>query len=271
MKKILVGVDLKATYVWLVVRAGDLARNIDARVDLLYVSHQESGKQQAERRRALEDLLARLGEEQRGEVMVMEGQPQDVLAGESDKYDILVVGPREPTGWRKLLEDAMAVQVIGRARCQVFIPRTEEPKTSFRRILLGLNLYRQETEAYVRAGASLAVAMNATLDIAFCERNPAHYVFEEAALQTIEEVRYAQHEQDEQKLRQLLDDIVPGPARGKAFLYEDAPGNGLVELSRDYDLVIVGTADVAKAGILLGSVAIHIVRRAHCDVLTLPQ
>jgi len=53
-------------------------------------------------------------------------------------------------------------------------------------------------------------------------------------------------------------------------MLEENPDSALIELSKEYDLVMVGTADVASKGILMGSVAVDVVRHAYCDVMTLP-
>jgi len=270
MKKILVGVDLKAKYVWLVVRGGDLAKCIDGSVDLLYVSHDESATEQEARQKSLEGLLEHLEPERRGKAMVTGGDPADVLKQQSTKYDVLVCGPREPIGWRKLVEDAMAVRVIGGAKCPVFIPRREEPKLSFDRILLGLDLRREDPDSRVKTAGELAKVLGARLDMVFCEMNPARRLNDGSSRAAVEALWRKGRSADELMLKQLLNQFVPSANRGETFLCEDRPGSGLVELSKDYDLVIVGTADIVNAGILIGSVAVDVVRHADCDVLTLP-
>lgn len=54
----------------------------------------------------------------------------------------------------------------------------------------------------------------------------------------------------------------------EALLVEDAPGEGLVALAQDADLVVVGTrgrGSIAQA--LLGSVSHHVVQHAPCPVV----
>lgn len=270
MKKMLVGVDLNTACDRLLGRAADLARVVGGRVDLLYVADRESAAEQAARRESLEKLLARLDEEHQGVASVLEGEPYAVLRERSTDCDLLVVGPREPAIWRRLLEDAMAVRVIAGAHCPVFVPRSAEPEAPLRRILVGLNLRRDDAEGRLKEAGEWASVMSATLDAVFCEMNPARYAYDVSPSYEVEQRWLAGREDDERRVGALLGEKVPPGARGKAFLLEDEPARGLVELSGDYDLVVVGSADVAHPSILLGSVAVDVVRHARCDVLTLP-
>lgn len=270
MTNILVGVDLKTAYDWLVVRACGLARSIGGRVHLLYVADRESDSQRAKRRQTLEELLGHLGDGRHGDAMVIQGEPRTVLREQSGQYDLLVVGPREPAGWRKLLEDAMAVQVIAGSRCPVFVPRTDEPGTSFGRILMGLNLRRDDAGDRLKEAGEWASVMQARLDVVFCELNPARYAYDVSPNYDVEERWLAAREDDQRELDRLLAEKLPSAVQGKVFLLEEEPGRGLIGLSANYDLVIVGSADVAHPSILLGSVTVDVVRHAQCDVLTLP-
>jgi nucleotide-binding universal stress UspA family protein len=52
------------------------------------------------------------------------------------------------------------------------------------------------------------------------------------------------------------------------LLVEDAPGEGLVALAQDADLVVVGTRGRGNiAAALLGSVSNHVVQHAPCPVV----
>lgn len=270
MKKILVGIDLRVKHSWLVTRASDVARCVDGRVDLLYASHEESEAEQVQRRKTLEDLLADLDEGQRGSVLVISGEPRKVLRERSGDYDLLVIGPREPAGWRRLVEDAMAVRLIGSARCPVFVPRTDKPKTSFQRLLLGVDMRHGDPAQRLQQAGEWAVTLNARLDATYCESNPGRYLPRESRGRVSEETWHGNRDKDEQMLKRLMRESVPPAAYGKAFVSLGRPGKGLVELSPGYDLVIVGTADAAPGSILISPVAMDIVREAHCDVLTLP-
>ncbi|MGA8261481.1 MAG: universal stress protein [Arenicellales bacterium] len=270
MKKILVGVDLRAKYVWLVTRAADLARCIDGRVDLLYVSRKEPDSEQAGRRKTLEGLRDHLDEQRRGDLMVISGDPGKVLREQSRNYDIMVVGPNEPAGWRRLVEDAMAVQVIGGARCPVFIPRTEEPRTSFQRIVLGLDMRHGDPTIRLQEAGSWAAAMNARLDAAYCELNPARYLPKESPRHATQDTWHTNRDKEEQVLARMLRENVPAAARGKAFVRLGRPAKGLIELSASYDLVVVGTADAVHPSFFMSPVAVDVIREARCDVMTLP-
>lgn len=270
MKQILVGIDLRVNNAWFVTRAADLAGCVDGRVDLLYVSRKESDAEQAQRRKTLEDLLAHLDEERRGDVLVIGGEPRIVLREQSGNYDMMVVGPREPAGWRKLVEDAMAVQLIGDARCPVFIPRTDAPKASFRRLLMGLDLHHGNPALRLQQAGDWAATLNATLDATYCESNPGRYLPRESPGRVTEETWHANRDKDEQMVNRLMRENLPPAVRGKGFVSLGWAGECLIGLSSDYDLVVVGTADAVPRSVLISPVAVDIVREALCDVLTLP-
>ncbi|MFZ0485859.1 MAG: universal stress protein [Arenicellales bacterium] len=270
MKKILVGIDLRVKNAWFVTRAADLARCIDGRVDMLYVSHKESGAEQAQRRKALEDLLAHLAEDRRGDVLVISGEPRKVLREQSGNYHMMVVGPREPAGWRKLVEDAMAIQLIGDARCPVFVPRTDEPKASFQRLLMGLDLHHGNPALRLQQAGDWAATLNATLDATYCESTPGRYLPKESPGRVSEETWHTNREKDEQTVKRLMRENLPAPARGKGFVSLGRVTECLVGLSSSYDLIVVGTADAVRHNILISPVAVDIVRKARCDVLILP-
>ena len=63
--------------------------------------------------------------------------------------------------------------------------------------------------------------------------------------------------------------LVPEEARGGCVLRRGDPEGVLVGLSREYDLLAIGNRGRAGlTGLLLGAVAGDVVRRAHCDVVT---
>lgn len=270
MNNVLVGVDLNTTYVWLVVRAADLAKCLDTRIDLLYVAASESADKRSEHAHTLNRLMDHVDAGLRGTTLVRDGDPIAVLNEMSADYDIMAVGPREPAGWKRLVEKPMAVRVIADARCPVFIPRTEEPRTAFTRLLVGIDLAADDKEARLEDAGRWALALGGRLDAVYCEPDPARrldgVMARNAAEQSWQERRTANLE----TLEALLESHVDASTRGQAMLSDLLPGTGLVSLSKDYDLLMVGTADVARDSILLGSVAVDAVRHAHCDVLAFP-
>jgi nucleotide-binding universal stress UspA family protein len=270
MNKVLVGVDLNTTYVWLMVRAADLAKCIDTRIDLVYVAAEEPAHKRSEHERTLNRLMDHIDEGLRGTAMVRDGDPITVLNEMSADYGVMAVGPREPTGWKRLVEKPMAVRLIADARCPVFIPRTEEPRTTFTRLLVGVDLAADDKEARLEDAGRWALALGGRLDAVYCEPDPARRLDGVMARNAAEQSWRDRRTANLKKLEALLENHVDGSARGEAMLSDVLPGTGLVNLSKDYDLLMVGTADVARDSVLLGSVAVDAVRHAHCDVLAFP-
>lgn len=271
MKKILVGIDLSKTgYVWLVVRAMDLAKHVDGKIDLVYITSQKTEGQEPTHKQKLEELMEHIEPACRGEVQIVDGQVEKVLDEKSSDYDILVVGPREPAGFRRLFEGPMAIRVIAGARCPVFVPRIEQPKTEFPRMLLGIDLRRGDAGARVAAAGQWALALGAKLDIVFCEQSASKRVEEQIGRDIARKQWEARRETNREELQKLVDEKLDDATRGQAILHEDRPDQGLVDLSKNYDVVVVGTADITTATLLLGSVSVYVVRNANCDVLTLP-
>jgi nucleotide-binding universal stress UspA family protein len=271
MKKVLVGVDLNTTYVWLVVRAADLAECIGAQVDLVYVASKKSAEERQRHQHTLDGLMEHMEAGLRGASLVCDGNASEVLSEMSRGYDVMVVGPREPAGWKRLIEKPMAVKVIAGARCPVFIPRTEEPKRAFPRILVGVDLNAEDNDERLTSAGEWARALGARLDVAYCEANPAHRLDEDSARKAADKRWQALRTEQLSTLRAQMERCIDAAARGEAILSDTMPATGLMNLSKDYDLLMVGTTDVASDSILMGSVAVEAVRHAHCDVMTLPS
>ncbi|HST42547.1 MAG TPA: universal stress protein, partial [Conexibacter sp.] len=82
----------------------------------------------------------------------------------------------------------------------------------------------------------------------------------------------AERDQDEARLREVVDTLV---APGATIVPEtlDGPAGPVLEArSRDLDLLVLGTRGHGPVGrALLGSVATHVVRTAHCPLLVVPR
>jgi nucleotide-binding universal stress UspA family protein len=69
----------------------------------------------------------------------------------------------------------------------------------------------------------------------------------------------------------MLASHVRAEYRGAATVRRGEPEEVLIAMSHDYDLVLVGNRDrEGLARIMLGAVANGIVRRAACDVISVP-
>ena len=253
----LVDIDLRAGgHEWLVERAGIYAERIGATVDLVYFLGE--GSEAPGHRRALEELLALLPDASRGVARIEQEPPAEGLVGLSAEYTVLVVGSREPPALERLLHGPMATRVLRQAKCPVLVPRGEAAPRPMPRILLGVDVEGPEPTAVLRWANLWAARLDGTV----------HAMYAAAAHRgEFSVVR----EEKQKKLQALLERYVAAPHRGQAVIRRGEPDEALVEMSREYDLVLVGNRErEGLARIMLGTVAAQVVRRAACDVLSLP-
>lgn len=268
MTKMLVGVDLsRSGYVWLLTRAEDLAKCINGTIDLVHITKQLKGDDGAQTK--LSELIAHIDPALQGKAEVLEGDLIKTLVGISDDYDVLVVGPREPEGLHKLFEKPIAIQVVSNVNCPVFVPRVEQPKKKFSRILLGVDFGEQLTASRIDSAKQWAGLLGAKVDIVYCNASASRHVGGRVSTDIPRDKLESVREMQRKEVQALVDEKLDDATRGQAILLDSAPGPGLASLSADYDLVLVGTADIKKSA-MLGSVSRYVVANAQCDVLTLP-
>lgn len=255
--KALVGIDLRASgHEWLVERIGLYAGRIGATVDLVYFLG--DGSEAPAHRAALEALLMVLPPELRGMARVEPEPPAEGLVRLSDEYAMLMVGSREPPALERLLHGPMATRVLRQARCPILVPRGEVPPRPAPRILLGVDVEGPEPTAVLRWANLWAARLDGTV----------HAMYAAAAHRG--EFNIVRLEK-QKKLQELLERYVAEPHRGEVIIRRGEPDEALIELSQAYDLVLVGNRErEGLARIMLGTVAAQVVRRAKCDVLSLP-
>ena len=235
-----------------------------------------SAGQQGFRDRLNALLNERVDEPNRGEGVCEAGGPVDVIAQLSADYDVLVVGPRS-TALERLLMGTIAIRVMRRALCAVLVPRVDEllwneaPK-----LLLGVDLEGLAPEWLVAEAGGWAHALGGTLDVVYADPHAPTYTphsvaagreFANLARREWE----AQRAPEKARLEQLMASI-PVPNRGGVRLAAGGAEIVLEDASEHYDIVVVGTRErMGLAGMLLGSVADHVIHNARCDVLTLPS
>lgn len=267
--RILLGVDLAiGGHDWLVDRASRFATRTGARIDLLYVA--PDGDHHDTHRARLEAIRDGLPAAVRGEVEVTSGSPVDELIARTEHRELLIVGPREPGALERMFHGSMATRVIRGAHGTVLVPRGEPSRSDRPRVLVGLDLRREGLSDLVEIAKGWAVRLDGVLDAAFVEPNRLPYIADARVRAKARREWEAALEPDRRVIEELLTKV-PRAHRGKTRLAEGQPEDALVELSEEYDLLLVGNRQrPGLAGFILGSVAEHVVRSAHCDVLTLP-
>lgn len=250
--RILVGVDVQTEgHEWLVQRAGAFARQLRGTTDLVYVGGGEDAK--------LTALLELIPESERGKIVRESGDVVEGLLRAAASADVLVVGPREPGLLERMFRGPIASRVLRHAPCAVLVVRGE-PRDRYRKALVGVDLYADRP--VLPQAAVWAERLNMRLDATYSDVHAGDQRLESA----MTDIRV----EDRRLLDTKLSEI-PAKVRGVQRYTEGTPEDALVELSGDYDIVIVGTAPrPGLVGPLLSSVAELLVRRAECDVLSLP-
>lgn len=262
--KVVVGLDLNlGGYDWLLARAIAFTTRAGGTLDLLFVGSADKLPQ-------LEALLQGVPEAIRGEARIAQGDPEEVLVGITAKVDAIVVGPREPTGLERLFQSAMAVRVLRRTRCPVFVPRTDRPWTGPVRMIVGVDLESDKLDFVLREATRLALHMNGRIDLVHAvpgmmtsARRPELNAVLEREWQTTQKKK-------QERVEAFLD-LIDARVRGTGSVVAGEAVDVLLAASKSYDLALVGNRDhTGIERLLLGGVARVVVVRAACDVLVLP-
>ncbi len=124
------------------------------------------------------------------------------------------------------------------------------------------------SDAALPQATALARGAGATLIIAHVEEPPLAYGGGE--------LYYGVPEPNTDALRQMLDRVIPTD-RDVPVVHRLATGDPASEIVRmaldeDVDMIVMGThGRTGLSRLLMGSVAEHVVRRAHCPVLSVRQ
>lgn len=270
--RVLTAIDLSVEgHEWLMARAGGFANRLGAVVDAVYVCRPDTSD--AEKERLLENLeavLSLVAEPVRGEARCEPGEVVETLVTVARDYDGLVVGPREPGTLEAMLKGSMAARVLRRTPVPVLVPRGRVWPARPLKMLAGVDIGGVASAAVVRFSAQWAERLGGTVDAVYALGDRPPPIKDRAVREKALREWLAAREPDRQELERLLQ-AIPEAHRGQAMLRPGEADDALVELSKGYDLVVVGNRE--RQGIaryLLGTVATMVVRNAHCDVLTLP-
>ncbi len=263
----LVGVDLQAPYhEWVVERAIPLVQLIGGQVDIGFV-----GPEEEESRRRLETLMALVPEPQRGEIRLESGGVSQKLVEWSDDYDLLVLGPREPSAIQRVLRGAIVQRVLKVSRCAVIIPRQVEHLRGRWKCLVGVDIHGKYCQDVVAMAAKWTQTFEGELDAVYAIQDPMPVIPDNALRARAAREWKLSREPERLKLDALLREEVAEEHRGQAVIARGEPEDVLGELSAGYDVVVVGNRN--REGLtrfLYGAVSQNISRNANCDVLTLP-
>ncbi len=270
--RIVVAADLGTTgHSWLMERAVHYAHRLSARVDTLYVHSPGATNDELDSYHSrLDGLLEQVVEERRGQPRLVGGAAAETLIDISQEYDLLMVGPREPPALERVLLGPMSVRVLRRAHCPVLVPRSEPLPRGTIRMLVGIDVDGELGAEVLQLAAKWAERLDGHLDAVYATSDTLPPIKNREVRERAEREWAAAREPRRQALASLLAGV-PQATRGEARLRAGEPEDALVSLSDDYHAVIVGNRErKGIAGWVLGTVAHHVARNAHCDVLTLP-
>ncbi len=271
--RIVVAVDLAVSgHDWLIGRANNLANHLGATLDVVYVRSTDVSMAEIDNYHALLHLLlGKIDPAHRGVPRCEVGVPDDVLVQLSLEYQALVVGPREPSALERMLRGTMAVRIILRAHCPVLIPRADQWERDVpHKILVAVDINARNQDKVVEYASSWATTLGCQLDAVYAVAESIPHIKEATVRRRAEREWLAAHQSESDKVSAILASV-PEAIRGEAILRRGQPEAVLVNMSSDYHLVVLGNRErKGLTGFILGAVAQQVVRKAACDVLTLP-
>jgi nucleotide-binding universal stress UspA family protein len=202
-------------------------------------------------------------------VMVEDGSPDETIIAQADQVgaDLIVVSATGGSGLRRRF-GSVAGSVVKRAHVSVLVVR---PGVENGRILLGMDL-SQPTEPAAQVAADEAVRRCAGITVLHSIElvGPELALGEPASIPPIAFAAYPMTEMREVAQKRLAATLVHLGVAGEVAVTEGPASDALVRLAAEKraDLVVIGTS--GRTGIdrlLLGSVALKVVRDAACSVL----
>lgn len=203
----------------------------------------------------------------RVERLVCEGDLPETLLRQmvEQRADLLVVGTHGRSGWRRVILGSVAEQLFRRSSCPVLTvgPGAEPPlppETEFRQILFPTD-FRLEAQPALNWALSLAQEHQATLTLLYVV---------ESGFQSLEDSGRM-----EEAIRRQLADLVPEEVKAwcepQLEVRFGNAGEMIVKAAgeRDADLILLGVRPPRVASERARwTTAHHVVREAHCPVLT---
>lgn len=262
--QVLIAVDLqKGGCEWIVDRGAQFAAAVQGKVDLLYVTPHA-----ATHEAALNALLARVPERWRGRAHLPAGDVIETLVRTTSAYDVLVVGPREPGMIEMMLRGSFAMRVVREANSAVFIPKREKGWTGAPKCLAGLDL--ANPKRVLDPAARWTKRLGGRLDLVSAE-GMLPWIENTDTREDLERAYAAQRAETREKVTAIVAGLDPA-VRGHQRYADGKPEDVLVDLSREYDITMVGNASrKGLAGTLGWTIGEAVIRGATSDVLTLPS
>lgn len=264
--QMLATVDLRRSHPDFVVHeAAHYARLAGATVDLLFVS--PVSPPDPEHQRRLEALMELIPAPQQGRVVHPSGPVVDIIAAHSARYDLVVVGPREPGPVERVFLGSIAARIVRQARSPILVVRTRTHGEGPRAVV-GVDL--KNPQRVVEEAARWIEHLGGTIDLVNVDSVSLPRVPDQDLQTRLERERAQYRKRDQERLEVLLA-RVHHEHRGSVRLASGEPGPALNELAAEYDMVMLGCLGRrGMARLILGSVAETVVRGAPVTVLVFP-
>ncbi len=183
------------------------------------------------------------------------------LAEESEHAQLLVLGTRGRSGFSSLLAGSVAVAMAAKARCPVVAIRGDAPDGG--PVVVGLD-GSHDGDAALAFAVEAASARRVPL---IALRAWSDVVLDAAVVAELDQgaIDAAQRSVLEATLAGFAEEFPDTEMR--AVLVHDQPAPAMIDLSREAQLVVVGSRGRGGlAGLLLGSVSQALLHHAHCPV-----
>jgi universal stress protein E len=203
-------------------------------------------------------------------VMVEDGAPDEEIARQCETFgaDLMVVGSHGQTGHRPRLFGSTAERVVKRSPVSVLVAR---PSYETGRILLATD-FATSADAAAHLAANEAVRRCASITAVHSVEviAPELALADMATIPPIALASYPVEEIRQAARKRLSETLAALGVDGDVEVTEGPPGEAIVKLAaeRRAELVVIGSSH--RSGIdrlLLGSVALRVVREAPCSVL----
>jgi nucleotide-binding universal stress UspA family protein len=194
------------------------------------------------------------------------------LCSEAERFDLLVTGARGLHPFRDFALGSTPERLLRRSRRPVLVVK-RAPQERYRNVLVGVDFSRSSKGA---CRLARAVAPRAPLKLvhAFQVSFESTLRFASVPDEQVHRYRREARERSSAGMEQLFAELGWGPEHATRFITHGYAPSVLTETADEAnaDLVVLGKHGESRlAELLLGSVTLHVLQQAPCDVLVTPR
>lgn len=228
----------------------------------------------ASARQRMEDLRARLAADHSGllSAEVVEDQPATAIAAYARQgdYGLVALGARGQRGWEWPLAGTTAQKVVrGADRPVLLVRRAPEGGGGYRRVLVAVDF----SEASKRAlEGALALCPDATVWVLHVFELPFEQLIDYDAMpwEAAEHYRRQGHARAQEDMTRFLAEVADGD-RCRPLIRQGEAARIILGMTRAQEVELVAVGSRGLGGLsesLLGSINLHLLHGAECDLLT---